>query len=105
MGANAYEPTGRAQVNLADFESSKVMRIESNASMIVDDRRSVSAVGNQQFSVFNSQSVIEVGGQLKGTPPEIIRPFKGTLLGLKFNNVQILEQARLANKSNSKNVI
>ena len=62
----------------------------------------MSASGNQQFSVFNSQSMIEVGGQLKSE--SIIEPFQGKLLGLKFNNVQILEQARLANKSNSANV-
>ena len=62
----------------------------------------MSASGNQQFSVFNSQSMIEVGGQLKSEA--IIEPFQGKLLGLKFNNVQILEQARLANKSNSANV-
>ena len=62
----------------------------------------MSASGNQQFSVFNSQSMIEVGGQLKSEA--IIEPFQGKLLGLKFNNVQILEQARLANKSNNANV-
>ena len=77
------------------------MRIESNASMIVDDREIVTVSGSTNYKVFNSQSTIEIGGQLEtsGDQKIITRPFKGKILGLKFNNMQILERARL-NDSN-----
>jgi hypothetical protein len=79
------------------------MRINSNASMIVDDGEMITTSGqNQGFTVFNSQSTIEIGGKLDILPngeKTILRPFKGKILGLKFNNLRVLERARKNNSN------
>ena len=89
------------RIDDGQYHQVQVMRISSNASMSVDDSELVTVAGNSKYTVFNSQSTIEIGGQLDDTGDQqiITRPFKGKILGLKFNNMLILERARL-NRSN-----
>ena len=88
------------------YHQIQVMRVASNASMIVDDNKMVNVVGSSKLSVFNSQSTIEIGGQLDTTDGQrtIQRPFSGKILGLKFNNMQIIEQSRIGKERNTSNV-
>ena len=46
---------------------------------------------SEDFTVFNSQSTLEVGGMLQGQT--VKNGFVGKILGLKFNGIQILDQA------------
>ena len=48
----------------------------------------------------------EIGGQLDTTDGQrtIQRPFSGKILGLKFNNMQIIEQSRIGMERNTSNV-
>ena len=46
---------------------------------------------SEKFTVFNSQSQLEVGGVVIGG--EVKNGFEGKILGLKFNGIQILDEA------------
>ncbi len=72
--------------------------------MIVDDLPAVTSSGDSRFSfmnlagsqiyyrysVFNSQSEIQIGGKLEANNI-ILEPFKGKILGLNFNQFKVLE--------------
>ena len=53
-------------------------------------------IGNKEFTVFNSQSLVEVGGLLADNTddkPIINKAFRGKILGLKVNGNKILDLA------------
>ena len=72
--------------------------------MIVDDLPAVTTSGNNKlhllvlagsqinyrYSVFNSQSEIQIGGKLEANNI-ITEPFKGKILGVNFNQFKVLE--------------
>ena len=72
--------------------------------MIVDDLPAVTSSGNNKYStifyscdlfalrysVFNSQSEIQIGGRLTDNDV-ILDPFKGKILGVNFNKFKVLE--------------
>ena len=59
--------------------------------------------GKKRFTVFNSQSMLEIGGLavIDDGQTVIKEPFRGKILGLKFNGIRILDKAREAIQSST----
>ncbi|CAG5105711.1 Oidioi.mRNA.OKI2018_I69.chr1.g2385.t1.cds [Oikopleura dioica] len=78
------------RIDDGQYHQIRIKRVESNATMIVDDLPAVTSSGNNKYSVFNSQSEIQIGGRLTDNDV-ILDPFKGKILGVNFNKFKVLE--------------
>lgn len=80
------------RVNDGEYHVVRFTRSGSNATIQVDDYNvQAKHPGGKQLSVFNSQAKIQVGGKKNPLKGIIERPFKGTLAGLSFNGLRVLD--------------
>ncbi|KFM77826.1 Neurexin-3-beta, partial [Stegodyphus mimosarum] len=95
MGTEDH-PIGELSVNVNDHQYHVVRFTRSgpNSTIQIDDHnvRTKQPTG-RQHTIFNSHSVIQVGGKFNPIKTRIERPFQGVISGLVFGGHRILDMA------------
>merc|ERR1719210_1487194 len=80
------------RVDDGQYHQIQIIRNKEKGTIIVDDNDEEVVQGKKRFTVFNSQSMLEIGGLavIDDGQTVIKEPFRGKILGLKFNGIRIL---------------
>jgi len=91
------------RVDDGQYHQIQIIRNKEKGTIIVDDNDEEVVQGKKRFTVFNSQSMLEIGGLavIDDGQTVIKEPFRGKILGLKFNGIRILDKAREAIQSST----
>ncbi|XP_044728406.1 neurexin-1 isoform X1 [Chrysoperla carnea] len=101
LGNNDH-PLGEIGVKVNDntYHVVRFKRIGANSTLQIDDYnvQGTCPTGENLLQVFNSQSMIEIGGKWNKEKKRVERPFAGVISGVVVNGMRILDYAAEQNE-------